>query len=92
MVTTLQHSKYGAPVFIIPKKEGTARFITDYIRLNQKLVRKSYPLPIIGETMHQLEGFQYVTALYPNMGYYTIKLSPASQDMAKIVPEFGKFK
>ena len=47
------------PIFIIPKKEGTARFITDYHRPNQKLVSKPYPLPRIGENIQKLEGFQY---------------------------------
>ena len=42
--------------------------------------------------MQKLEGFQYATALYLNMGYDTIRLSPASQDMATIVTEFGKLR
>ena len=33
-----------------------------------------------------------MTALNLNMGYYTIRLSPASQDMTTIVTEFGKFR
>ena len=68
------------------------RFIKDYIRLNQKLVRKLYPLPIIGENIQQLEVFQYATALYLNMGYYTIRLYPDIQDITTIVTEFGKFR
>ena len=43
--------QYCNPIFIIPKKKGTVKFITDYRRLNQKLVRKPYPLPRIGEDM-----------------------------------------
>ena len=78
MLTPVHQSQYGTPVFIIPKKEGTARFTTDYRRLNHQLVRKPYPLPRIGETMQKLEGFQYATSLDLNMGYYTIMLSPAS--------------
>ena len=54
LLTPVKKSQYGNPVFIIPKKEGNGRFITDYCMLNQKLVRKSYPLPRIGETMQQL--------------------------------------
>ena len=42
--------------------------------------------------MQQLEGFQYATTLYLNMGYYIIRLSPTSQDMTTIIIEFGKFK
>ena len=59
VLTPLQQRQYGTPVFIIPKKEGTVRFISDYHRLNHKLVRKPYPLPRIGETMQKLEGLQY---------------------------------
>ena len=68
------------------------RFITDYHRLNQKLVRNPYPLPRIGETMQQLEGLQYATALDLNTGYYTISLTPTSKYMMIIVTEFEKFK
>ena len=67
------------------------KFITNYCRLNQKLVRKPYPLSRIGETMQQLEGLQYTISLDINMGYYTIRLSPASQDMTTKVTEFRKF-
>ena len=52
VLTPVQQSQYDTPVFIIPKKEGDMRFITDYRRLNHKLVRKPYPLTIIGETVH----------------------------------------
>ena len=67
-------------------------FITDYCRLNQKLVRKPYPLPIIGETMQQLEGFQYATTLDLNVGYYTISILRASQYMTTIVTDFWKIQ
>ena len=82
MLTPVQQSQYGTPVFIISNNEGTVRFITDYRRIDQKLIRKMYPLPRIGETMHQPEGFQYAASLYLNMGYYTISISPSIQDMA----------
>ena len=55
VLTPVQQSQYGTPVFIFPKKEDTMRFITGYLRLNQKLVRKPYSLPRIGDTMKQLE-------------------------------------
>ena len=42
--------------------------------------------------MQQVEGFQYAIALDLNTGYYTIRLSLASQYMTTIVTEFGKFR
>ena len=80
------------PVFIIPKKEGTVRFITYYQNLNHKIIRNPYALAILGETMKQLELFQYAKALDLNMGYYTINLSPISGNLTTIVTEFGQFR
>ena len=42
--------------------------------------------------MQKLELFQYAKELDINMGYYTTRLSPASQYMMTIVTEFGKFR
>ena len=67
-------------------------FITDYFKFNQKLVRKTYPLPRIGETMQHLEGYHHATSLDLNMGYYTIRISYDSQDIMTIVTEFWKFR
>ena len=41
--------------------------------------------------MKQLGGLQYAKALYLNMGYYTIRIYPAIQDMKTIIIEFGEF-
>ena len=92
VLTLLQKSQYGTSVSVIPNKDITVRFITYYLRINQKLVRKTYPLPIIGNTMKKLEGFRYATALELNMGYYNIRLSLVSQDMTTIFNEFGKVR
>ena len=92
MLTLVQHSKYISLVLIIPKKEGNLRFLKDYCRINQKLVRKPHPLPIKGETMQKLEGLKYATSSDINMEHYTISLSPTSQYMTTIVTEFWKFR
>ena len=60
--------------------------------LNHQLIIKTYPPPIIGDTTKQLELFHYPTALYLSMGYYTIRILPASQYMTMVVTEFVKFK
>ena len=76
-------------MFIIPKKEGTVRFLTDYRRVNQGIVRKPYPIPRISKTLQQMEGFQFATALDLNLGYYTIQLSPKSKDLVSFSFSFS---
>ena len=66
-------------------------FITDYHQINKQLVINPHPSSRIGKTIEQLEGFHYATTLYLNMGYYNIRIFPASQDMMTIITKFGKF-
>ena len=56
-------------MFIIPKKEGTVCFLTEYIKVNGQIVHKLFPIPRIADTLQQLEGFTFATALDLNMGY-----------------------
>ena len=42
--------------------------------------------------MHQLEVFQYATALDLNVVYFTIDIFPESCDLTTIVTEFGKLR
>ena len=88
----VQESEWGSPTFIIPKKDGRVRFVSDFRRLNAKIKRKPYPLPRISDTLQNLEGFRYATSLDLNMGYYHIRLSDRSADMCTIITEFGKFR
>ena len=53
---------------MIPKNEGTVRFIMYQKKLNQ-IFLKTYLLPITGYKIQQLEGFQYAPALYFNIVY-----------------------
>ena len=88
----VNRSEWGAPTFIIPKKDGTVRFINDFRELNKRIKRKPYPIPKIQDLLLKLEGFQYATSLDLNMGYYHIELSPNSKRLCTIVLPWGKYE
>jgi hypothetical protein len=85
-------SEWGAPTFIIPKKDGRIRFISDFRKLNTFLKRKPFPIPKIQDMLLKLKGFTYASALDLNMGYYTIRLDPDAQKLCTIVLPWGKYK
>eukprot|EP00957_Ditylum_brightwellii_P141495 10779016-Ditylum_brightwellii.AAC.1 len=72
----VNRSQWGAPTFLIPKKDETIHFITGYRELNKCIKRKPYPLPKIQDLLLGMKGFKYVTSLNLNMGYYCIELTP----------------
>jgi hypothetical protein len=84
-------SRWASPTFITPKKDSTVRTISDFRELNQRIVRKPYPIPKIGMILQELEGFTYATPLDLNMGYYTIRLDPTVSKMFTIIFPWGKY-
>ena len=74
------------------KKDKTVQFISNFCELNQRIKRKSYPIPKIQDLLLKLEGFQLATSLDLNMGYYHIELDAKSSRLCTIVLPWGKYK
>jgi hypothetical protein len=81
--------QWASPSFTIPKKDHTVRTISDFMELNERIVRKLCPILKISTTFQELEGFTYAMALDLNMGYYTISLDPAVAEMCTIIFPWG---
>lgn len=88
----VNRSEWAAPTYIIKKKNGAARFISDFRQLNARIRRKPHPIPKIQEMLQNLEGFAYATSIDLNMGYYHIELSPDAKKLCTIVLPWGKYE
>jgi Reverse transcriptase (RNA-dependent DNA polymerase) len=88
----VNRSEWAAPTFIIPKKDGSIRFISNFCELNIRIRRKPFPIPKIQDMLLKLEGFKYDTSLDLNMGYYRIELSPHSKRLCTIILPWGKYE
>jgi hypothetical protein len=78
------------PSFIVPKKNGTVHFLSNFWELNKGIVRTPF-IPKISTVLQELERFSYATALDLNMGYYTIRLDPYSSKICTIIFHWGKY-
>ncbi len=74
--------EWASPLFIMPKKNRTIRFLSNFWEVNKRLIRKPFPIPKISTVLQELEGFTFATALDLNMGYYTIRLDPMHPESA----------
>ena len=88
----VNRSQWAAPTFVIPKKDGSVRFISDFRELNKRIKRRPYPIPNIQDMLLNLEGFRYATSLDLNMGYYHLELDDKAKELCTIVLPFGKFE
>ena len=78
-------SEWGAPAFLIPKKDQNIPFITNVRKLNEQIKQKPYPIPNTQDLLLKLEGFTHATSLDLNMGFYCIELTPKSSALCSIV-------
>jgi hypothetical protein len=78
--------KWASPLFIIPKKNRTVCFLSNFWAVNKRLIRKPFPIPKISRVLQELEQFTFATALDLNMGYYTIRLDLNASRICTVLP------
>jgi hypothetical protein len=83
--------RWACPSFIVPKSNGTVRFITDFRQVNARIVRKPFPIPTIPELLHRLGGFTFMTSLDLSMGYYHMPMDAMSAEICTTVLPWGHF-
>ena len=88
----VQTSEWAFPTFIIPKKDGRVRLVSDFRRLNKLLRKSKYFLPSIPTIMQRRAGFTLITKIDISMGFYTFALTLASQALCVIIIPFGLYK
>ena len=75
------------------KKPGRGiRFCIDYQRLNAITKKDHYPIPLIKETLAQLENTKYFTKIDICQVFYWIKMSEDSEELTTFFIRFDAFK
>ena len=85
-------SEWAFLTFLIPKKDGRVRWISDFCHLNKLLRRVWYFLHKIPAIMQKRAGFKYITKLDISMGFYTFNLDDQAQKYCVISTPFGLYK
>ncbi len=83
--------KMDLPSFIVPAQNQTVPFVSDFREVNKLIVRNPFPIHKIRTVLQEMEEFMYATALYLNMGYYTIRLDPDLSKICTIIFPWGKY-
>ena len=73
------HGPWTSTVVLVWKKDGSLRFCIDLRKLNSWIVKDSYSLPCIDETLNRLQGFQWFSSLNLKSGYWQVKMDEESK-------------
>lgn len=68
-------TEWCAGMVTIPKKSGSIRICVDLKPLNNNVMRETYPLPKVDETLAQLTGAKMFSKLDANTGFWQIPLA-----------------
>jgi hypothetical protein len=88
-------SHVTSPVLFVKKPGGGLRLCMDYRALNEISVKDRYPLPLIKETLNNLEGMKYFTKIdiisaFNNIrmkeGYEHLTMTPFANTSISFVP------
>ena len=67
-------SPWGAPVLLVPKKDGTWRFCVDFRNLNAVTVRDSFPLPRIDDLLHKVGQASVFSKMDMQSGFHQVPM------------------
>ena len=67
-------SPWGAPVLLVPKKDGTWRFCVDFRNLNAVTVRDSFPLPRIDDLLHKVGQAAVFSKMDMQSGFHQVPM------------------
>jgi len=85
-------SRYAAPCFYIPKKDGSLRLVQDYRKLNQVTIKDKTPLPLIGEVIDKLKEAKYFNKLDLIWGYNNVWIKEGDEWKAAFLTNKGLFE
>ena len=86
------NSPWAFPTFLIPKKDNTARFVSDFRLLNNVVIDEQFPLPMIKEVLTRRQGFDWVTAIDLTSQFYHFVLTQRASKLCTITTPFGLYR
>ena len=85
-------SRYAAPCFYIPKKDGSLWLVQDYRKLNQITIKDKTPLPLIREVIDKLKEAKYFNKLDLIWGYNNVQIKEGNEWKATFLMNKGLFE
>lgn len=71
-------SAWASPILLKKKPNGTYRFCADYRKLNLKIIKDRYPLPLMDDVLDSMSGHYVYSNLDLRNGFYHVDMHPDS--------------
>lgn len=85
-------SDFASPIVLADKKDGSRRMCIDFRRLNKKVIKERFPLPIIEDQIDKLKEAKFFTSLDLKNGFLHVKVNELSQKYTSFVTPQGQYE
>lgn len=85
-------SEYTSPLVLVPKKDGTIRVCVDYRRLNKKIIKDRYPMPVMEEQLDKLSNSRVYSTLDLKNGFFHVPVEAESIKYTSFVTHNGQYE
>ncbi|GFW97333.1 hypothetical protein TNCV_3091711 [Trichonephila clavipes] len=79
-------------VVAVKKKDGKSRVCIHYRRLNRKLIKDNYPLPLIDDILDCLQNAKIFTTLDLKNGFFHVAVNERSRKFTSFVTHNGQYQ
>ncbi|GFX52613.1 retrovirus-related Pol polyprotein from transposon 17.6 [Trichonephila clavipes] len=85
-------AEYASPIVMVKKKDGSSRMCIDYRKLNQKLVKDKFPLPIIEDVLDTLQEAKVYSTLDLRNGFFHVDVDEDCRKYTSFIVPDGQFE
>lgn len=85
-------SDFSSPIVLVKKKNGETRICCDFRRINKKIVKDRFPLPLIEDVLDRLQGAKYFTTIDLRNGFFHVSVSEESSKYTSFVTHNGQYE
>jgi hypothetical protein len=88
----LSSSSVTSPVLFVKKPGGGLRLCMDYRALNEVSVKDRYPLPLIKETLNNLQDIKYFSKIDIISAFNNVRMKEGHEKLTAFLTRFGLFE
>lgn len=85
-------SAWSSPCLLVPKKNNSFRFCTDYRKVNSVTKSDSFPIPRMDDCIDEIASATFVSTLDLLKGYWQVPLTPRAREISAFVTPDGLFE
>lgn len=82
--STIEQSKsvrYAAPVWLVPKKDGTSRMVIDYRSANEGIANHQCDIPLVEDLVSEVVGKKFITAVDLTAAFHQVRIKPECREI-----------